>query len=159
MPNFIILRRLPRNRLGALQRELERDWLTRWSRPRPAASGTNFWRPNADVHEHADAYLIKIELAGMRDTEIEVTVDEGQLVVSGQRSELRDNDVECVHELGINYGPFQLEFSLTVPLQDDAITARYDDGILYITLPKRPAQPREPRRITIQVDESTLTPQ
>lgn len=159
MPNFIILRRVPGNRVAALQRELERDWLNRWSRPQPAVARTTLWRPNADVHEQTDAYLIKIELAGMRDAQIEVTIEEGQLIIGGQRAEQRESAVKCVHELGINYGPFQLEFSLSVPLQEDEITARYDDGMLYITLPKRPAQPRQPRRIDIQIDESLLTPQ
>jgi HSP20 family molecular chaperone IbpA len=79
--------------------------------------------------------------------------------VRGQRAEQRSESVESVLELGISYGPFQLDFALNVPIQEENITARYDDGLLYITLPKRPPQTRAPRRINIQIDESNLTPQ
>jgi HSP20 family protein len=157
MANFIILRRIPRNQAAALGRELEREWDHRWGR-----SSAPIWRPNADIHEHQSEYLIKIELAGMRDAEVEVTMADGQLIVRGQRIEQRHGPVESVHELGINYGPFQLEFALNVPLSEDEISARYDDGndgLLYITLPKQAQKAAQPRRITIQVDESKLTPQ
>ena len=157
MPNFIILRRVPLGHTASGQ-QMERDWTTRWGRPRPIGA-MPFWRPNADVHEQADEYVVKIELAGMRDAEIEVMVEESHLIVRGQRAEQRSDSVESVLELGISYGPFQLDFALNVPVQEEHITARYDDGLLFITLPKRPPQPRAPRRITIQVDESKLTPQ
>lgn len=158
MPNFIILRRVPRDQAEALQRELEREWNTRWGRPQPVQRST-LWRPNADVHEHPNAYLIKIELPGMRDAAIEVLVDDGRLLVQGQRPEQRDDDVECVHALGVNYGPFQVAFSFPTPLDEEAITARYDDGFLLIELPKLGPAQRQPRRIAIQVDESKLPPQ
>jgi HSP20 family protein len=157
MPNFIILRRVPLGRTVNGQ-QLERDWTTPWGRPRPTGAMT-LWRPNADVHEQAGEYVVKIELAGMRDAEIEVMVEEAHLIVRGQRAEQRSESVESVLELGISYGPFQLDFALNVPIQEENITARYDDGLLYITLPKRPPQTRAPRRINIQVDESKLTPQ
>lgn len=156
MSNFIILRRVPRDR--ELGNQIERNWTVRWGRPRPVG-GMTLWRPNADVHEHATAYLVKIEVAGMREAEIEVMVDEGHLLVRGQRAEQRTEDVESVLELGINYGQFQLDFALNVPIDEENITARYDDGLLFITLPKKAPQAREPRRIAIQVDESKLTPQ
>ena len=158
MPKFVIIRHVPIARAAALQRKLEREWMERWGRSQPMKP-TTVWHPNADVQETAAVYLIKLELAGMRDTEIEVLVDEGRLVVRGARPEERHPDAERMHELGINYGQFQLDFSLPQSIQEDAIEAHYDDGFLTITLPKRPVQRREPRRIAIQVDESSLTPQ
>ncbi len=158
MPKFVIVRRVPMARAAALQRQLEREWMERWGRSRPMKPTTT-WHPHTDVHESATAYLLKIELAGMRDAEIEVLVDDGRLVVRGNRTEHPHEDVERVHELGINYGLFQLDFALPQQIQAEEINARYDDGFLYITVPKRPREQREPRRITIQVDESSLTPQ
>lgn len=154
MPKFVLVRHVPSARSAAL-REMEREWL-RWGRARSTQPST-IWHPPADVHETQTSYLIKIELAGMRDAEIEVMVDEGRLMVRGTRAEQRADDIERVHELAINYGPFQLDFVFPKAIQEDEIHARYDDGMLVIELPKRPQS--QPRRITIRVDDESLTQQ
>lgn len=152
MPKFVILHRVPASHASTL----EHEWM-RWSHSRPARPAT-IWQPHADVHETASAYSIKVELAGMRDAEIEVTVDDGRLLVRGTRAEQRTAAVQRVHELGISYGPFQLEFAFSKAIDESAIVARYDDGILLIELPRRSIE-STPRRIAIRVDESSLTPQ
>lgn len=158
MPNFIIVRRVLQRPSTTVHHELERDWHHRWGRSRSLKRPTT-WRPHADVHEYDHEYLIKVELAGMRDGDIEVTVDDGVLTIQGQRVEQRSENVTRIHELSINYGQFQLDFALNVPLQADAILARYDDGILYVTLPKQPPSSRESRRIMVTVDETKMPKQ
>ena len=146
MAKFLVVRQLPR--LHTQRSAFERDWQTPW--PRTSSARALIWRPQADVHEYAEQFVIKVELAGMRDAAIEVTLHDGVLYVSGQREEHCPSHGVHIHELGINYGHFELEFALRAPIDEAAISARYDDGMLLITLPKRNQAQAEPRRITIE---------
>ncbi len=147
MAKFLVVRQLPR--LHTQHSAFERDWQTSWPRSSSAARAL-IWRPQADVHEYAEQFVIKVELAGMREAAIEVTLHDGVLYVSGQREEHCPSQGVHIHELGINYGHFELEFAIRTPLDEAAISARYDDGMLIITLPKRNPTQTEPRRITIE---------
>jgi HSP20 family molecular chaperone IbpA len=94
------------------------------------------WRPPADVYETETAFVVKVELAGMRDAEIAVTLDERSLRIEGQRPEQRDEGLRCYHEVGVGYGAFAVEVFLARPVDYDHVTAHYDDGFLFVELPK-----------------------
>src|SRR5215510_3031498 len=94
------------------------------------------WRPPADVYETETAFVVKIELAGMRDAEIAITLDERSLRIEGQRPEQRDQGLLCYHQIGVGYGAFAVEVFLARPVDYDHVTAHYDDGFLFVELPK-----------------------
>jgi HSP20 family protein len=94
------------------------------------------WYPPADVYETATAWIIKVELAGMRNAEIAITIEDHCLRIQGQRPEQRDEHVRYYHQMGINYGAFVVEVFLARPVNYDQVTARYDDGLLFVELPK-----------------------
>ena len=84
------------------------------------------WRPPADILESAERMTVQVELAGMKDEEIEVTLYEDALVISGTRS----NDAErretlYYHEAQIRYGPFRVEVLLPSPVDRDGVAARH----------------------------------
>src|SRR5213592_4828768 len=71
------------------------------------------WRPLADIRESAEMLTVKIELAGMKEEEIDVTLYEDALVVSGERYEEPErNENVYYHEAQIRYGPFRIEVLL-----------------------------------------------
>lgn len=95
------------------------------------------WRPPVDIHETADMIRIKIELAGMSEETIEVTLYENALVVTGRRDDDSEHDGEiCYHEAQVRYGPFRAEILLPAPVRQEQVEATYENGFLRIRLPK-----------------------
>ena len=97
------------------------------------------WRPLADIRESAVMMTVKIELAGMKEEEIDVSLYEDALVVSGDRHEDPEHsDNVYYHEAQIRYGPFRVEVLLLAPIDRDSVMARYENGFLWVDLPKLP---------------------
>lgn len=95
------------------------------------------WRPPMDVHETDDAILIKIEVAGLQDDDIEVALYPNALVVNGVRRDDADHDeAACFHAAQVRYGLFHVDVALPAPIHQDDVTANYRDGFLRIRLPK-----------------------
>jgi HSP20 family molecular chaperone IbpA len=140
MRRVIYLRRpVYRRDQQGLQHQLERVFQTQWGQPAMItviARAREVWRPPTDVFETEGAFVVKVELPGMRDAEIEVTLDDSGLRISGVRPEQRDTPLKSYHQMGINYGPFELEVFLARPFDQERVTAQYDDGFLIVELPK-----------------------
>jgi HSP20 family protein len=95
------------------------------------------WSPAVDVCELPDRFEVVVELAGVRREDIEVYNEDRRLVITGCRHDPCPREKVCVHHLEIEEGRFQR--ILTLPLGADAekISARYQDGLLRIGIPKR----------------------
>lgn len=107
------------------------------------------WRPAMDIHETPSAVLVKIELAGMDEESIEITLYPNAIVVTGQRVDDSDCDEETYyHEAQIRYGPFRADAYLSTPIQAEMASAVYQNGFLRITLPRRSATPEESGKIS-----------
>lgn len=107
------------------------------------------WRPLADIRESADTMTVKIELAGMSEEDIEVTVYEDALVVGGERRDDSEHSECFYHEAQICYGPFRVEVLILSPFDQDRVQARYENGFLWVDLPKK-VQQDVPQRISMQ---------
>lgn len=102
-------------------------------------TGSVTWRPLADIHESAQMMTVKIELAGMREEDIEVTLYEDALVVSGVRHDDHEHGEHLYyHEAQIRYGPFRVEVFIPSPIDREEVKARYENGFLWVDLPKSP---------------------
>ena len=134
----------PSQSLERHYRELREDLLgqgRRYGLLQPSA----VWRPPVDIHETTSNMLLTVELAGMREDTLDITLYENALVLTGRREDDADAHADepiCYHEAQIHYGPFRAEILLPVPVQHDAVTAVYESGFLRIRLPK--AAPSEP---------------
>jgi len=107
------------------------------------------WRPLADIRESAEMLMVKIELAGMKEEEIDVTLYEDALLVSGERHEEPEgNENVYYHEAQIRYGPFRIEVLLLLPIDREGVKARYENGFLWVDLPKVPQN--KPERVPIE---------
>lgn len=114
-----------------------RDELLRQGQHYSMLHATGQWRPPMDIHETADMVRIKIELAGMSEDTIEVTLYDNALVVSGRRDDDAEQDGEvCYHEAQVRYGPFRAEILLPARVQQEGVEATYQNGFLRIRLPK-----------------------
>jgi HSP20 family protein len=95
------------------------------------------WRPPADILESTEEFVVQIELAGMREEEIEVTLYEDALVISGERRNTQVNQENVYyHEAQIRFGPFRVEVFIPAPIKREEVTAHYENGFLRVDLPK-----------------------
>lgn len=96
------------------------------------------WRPPTDVYETEEQIMVVIEIAGVSEEDLSVTLYNDLLVVEGVRgqpSSLKESMSAC-HQLGIKYGEFRSEVQVPVTVDHDAVTAEYKNGLLSIILRK-----------------------
>ena len=108
------------------------------------------WAPALDVHEDKDSFVVRTELPGLKREDIEVSLHDDALIISGERKiEKVDAGVE-VHRQERYYGKFQRTLTLPTPVAADKIKAQYKDGVLTVTLPK--VEEAKPKQIDISVN-------
>ena len=95
------------------------------------------WRPDADTYETTGTVEIIVDLAGVHEEDFEVQLFEDALVVEGRRRLSAPEEATTFHTVRIRQGPFRLELPLVAPVDSERVDARYDRGLLRITLPKR----------------------
>ena len=96
------------------------------------------WAPSVDVLETEDSFLVFAELPGVRQDEIQLQVKDRRLELSGRRPSLGEN--RNFLRMERSYGPFRRTFELSAPVDSDAITASFENGVLKILVPKRSSQ-------------------
>lgn len=94
------------------------------------------WRPPTDIYETSDEIIVVIELAGVTEDEMTVTLFSDLLVVEGKRAQPPLADMNACHQLGIKYGEFMSEIALHAPVDPEHVKAEYKNGLLKITLRK-----------------------
>jgi HSP20 family protein len=94
------------------------------------------WRPPTDVYETPDEIIVVIELAGVEEEDMIVTMFSDLLVVEGKR-EQPVTEMSACHQLGIKYGDFRTEIAIQVPVDHDSVAADYKNGLLKIIFLKR----------------------
>ena len=94
----------------------------------------NIWRPPTDVYETEENVVVKMEIAGMRDEDLEVAMQDNLLLISGNRSDSQER--KAYHQMEIPFGKFSVGIELSVHVDADNATAEYKDGFLIIQLPK-----------------------
>ena len=93
------------------------------------------WKPPADLYETNDSYIVKVELAGVTEEDLDVSVYTDALVVEGTRAVGAAGDVRY-HSAEIRYGPFRLEVAFPTPIDCERVSARYEAGFLLLTVNK-----------------------
>lgn len=137
-------------RLSSLQEELDRLFaspLAELAADSPLCDG---WCPALEVHEDKDKFVIKTDMPGVPKENINVSIHDGNLVISGERkSETKKEDAKVLRSERF-YGSFQRVLSLPAGVASDKVKADYKDGVLSITLPK--ADEAKPRQIDVSVN-------
>ena len=105
------------------------------------------WVPQFEVREIDDSYQIFAELPGMNKKDINIEVIDGNLTISGEKS---NSDKDKKHYSEISYGKFNRNFNLPEDILSDEVSAKMKDGILAIYIPKMEQVKPEVKKIAIK---------
>ena len=133
-------------RLTDLRDEIDRLFESPLARTSEFLAG---WTPAFDVYEEKDNFIVKAELPGMKREDINVSLHDGNLIISGERrSETKSENAE-VYRAERFFGKFQRAVALPTSVAANKVQAQYKDGVLTVTLPK--SEEAKPKQIEVNV--------
>jgi len=94
------------------------------------------WRPPTDIYETPDEIIVIIELGGVAEDDMIVTLFSDLLLVEGTREQPL-TDMNACHQLGIKYGDFRSEIHIHTRVDHGQVKTEYTNGLLKIALPKK----------------------
>ena len=107
------------------------------------------WSPSVDIIERSDTFEVKVELPGMKQADVDVSVTDDTLTIKGERMPESGIKNEDYYRSEIAYGSFYRSVSLPAAVDTKNIEAVYEDGILRVTLQR--AAGTKPKKVNVQV--------
>lgn len=95
---------------------------------------STLWSPPTDFYETDDAYVVRVEVAGMRDQDFDVSLENNFLTISGVRPDISQR--RAYHQMEIRFGRFSTSVGIPGLVNIEKAEAVYEDGFLVVTLPK-----------------------
>jgi HSP20 family protein len=117
---------------------------------RQGISGAQVMTPTLDVKENEKEIVVKADLPGMDEKDVNLTVHNGVLSLRGEKKSEHTDERENYHVMERSYGSFQRSIRLPDTIDEDKAQARFDKGVLTITLPKRPETVSAQKKIEIK---------
>lgn len=108
------------------------------------------WRTDVDIEQTDDAFLVSIDMPGVKNEDIKIDISGNVLSVSGERKTRRKGDDQHYE----SYGRFQRSFTLPSTIDPQRVEANLEDGVLQIALPI--AEQSKPRSVQVQTGKSGL---
>lgn len=105
--------------------------------------------PKLDVAETKDKFEIKAEMPGIDEKDIDVSMDDGVLTISGEKKTEAENDDKGYWLKECSYGSFSRSIRLPENIADDKIVAKFDKGVLMIDVPKKEPTVTKTKKIAI----------
>ena len=105
------------------------------------------WVPPVDIQETEDGYKLQAELPGLTKEDIQITLENNVLRLSGERKLEKDVNKESYHRVERTYGTFSRAFALPQQVNGEGVHAGFENGVLTIVVPK--AEQAKPRKISI----------
>ena len=136
----------PFRELDLLQERINRLFDEAWLRP---ARRERAFVPAVDIYEDENEIVVKCELPDMNEKDIEVKIENNVLTIKGEKKLERVEKKENYHLIESSYGSFSRSFTLPSNVDADKATAKYEKGVLKITLPKK--EEAKPKQIEVKV--------
>ena len=144
----------PAREINAIQQEMNRLFSTFFDAPAngsssSAAAAPSRWVPAMDLVETDDHFVLRADLPGMTEQDVELEVERDVLTLSGERQIRHEAKKDGFYRLERASGAFSRSLTLPEGVEADAIEATFDHGVLEVRIPK-PAE-RRPQRVEIAV--------
>ncbi len=143
----------PFRELAALQDRMNRVFegtLARTRNEEELFTGT--WAPPVDISETKDRIILKAELPGFDEKQIQLRFEDGVLTLEGERKFEKESSEENYHRVERSYGKFVRSFSIPASVDGGKIAASFSNGVLSVELPKR--EETKPKQIRIEATAS-----
>jgi len=115
---------------------------------RPLLEGSRF-TPAVDIEEQDDRFVLRADLPGIREKDLDLQVHDGTLRLTGKREDQREEKRGSATFRERTFGGFTRQFTLGPNVDAEKIEASYEDGVLTVVLPKKEAA--KPRQIPVKV--------
>ena len=139
-----VVRYEPWSLVNRFQRDIDRLF----SVPQTTAADSGAWLPPVDIHEEDNQFLVRVDLPGVDPKAVEITADQGVLIIRGRREDARADSRDGYRRVERITGEFQRRFSLPESADTQNIKAKFVNGVLEVAIPKL-AQV-QPHRITVE---------
>jgi HSP20 family protein len=113
-----------------------------------ARTTTTAWAPAVDISERKDAYLVTVELPGLKPEDLDITMEDGLLTIQGERQFGQESSEQQFHRVERRYGAFRRSITLPAHVTAEGIQASFEDGVLQILVPK--AEEAKAKRIQVR---------
>ncbi len=138
----------PWNRMNQLTREFERLLDLQPARGEDGTqSATADWVPTVDIKEEEGRFLVFADVPGVDPKDIEITMDKGVLTIRGEREQESKEEREGYKRMERSRGTFYRRFALPDTADVENVSARGNNGVLEVVIPKQEAA--QPRRISV----------
>jgi HSP20 family protein len=111
-------------------------------------AATAAWAPALDISERKDAYLVTVELPGLKPEDLDITMEDGLLTIQGERQFTSESSEQQFHRVERSYGAFRRSITLPAHVMAEGIQASFEDGVLQILVPKM--EEAKPKRIQVR---------
>lgn len=108
------------------------------------------WNPAVDVVEEENSYVVKVELAGVPKENIDIDIKDRILTLQGEKKKEVKEEKEDYLRVERSFGKFLRTFTLPENIDEENIGAKFKDGVLELTLPKK--EEEKPKKISINVN-------
>ncbi len=143
----------PIREIDSLQGEMNRLFSSFFDTPTTRGgngnAGARRWMPAMDLVETGEHFVLKADLPGMTENDVNIELENNVLTVSGERKTEHEEKHEGYYRIERSTGAFSRSLTLPEGIDADAVTATFDNGVLEVRIPK-PAQ-AQPRRVQIGV--------
>ena len=101
-----------------------------------ARTGGSVFTPRVDVIENETSYEVQLAVPGLNKEDFKIEVNDNYLTVSGERKFTNEKKEKNFHSIETQYGSFERSFKVPAHVDSEKINARYNNGILELTIPK-----------------------
>jgi HSP20 family protein len=137
---------------SAFQDRMKRIFRESFTPQTPEEALTSNFAPPVDIYEDQHHITLKIEVPGIDEKNINVSIENNTLTVQGERSFEKDEKEENFHRVERMYGSFTRSFTLPNTVDSEQVTAHYDKGVLKIRLAKKAEA--KPKLIKVNVEKT-----
>ena len=138
----------PFRELRSLQDEVNRLFSSSFSRGGDSELTRGAWSPSVDIFEDNDQIALEAELPGVNPEDVTISIENNVLTIHGERKFEKKDDQGNFHRVERSYGSFTRSFTLPPAVSPEGAEARFENGVLHLTLRKR--EEAKPRRIEIK---------
>jgi HSP20 family protein len=147
-----LIRWEPVAELNSIQSEMNRLFNAFFDQPSSGgseAAASRRWIPAMDLVETTDHYVLRADLPGLTEADVNVQLEDNVLTISGERKSEHERRPEGYYRLERAFGGFSRSLTLPDGIDPSGVQARFENGVLEVTIPK--PERRKPRKVEISV--------